>query len=68
MQIEPWSAVDPRTRHGGGVLPADFGAAAPHSSLAFMFWGDGSSSSRWVHTAISWRVFRAKFDNTAQHY
>jgi len=45
-------------------------AAAPHSSLAFMFWGAGLFvfPLMLVYTAISLLVFRGKVENTAQHY
>jgi cytochrome d ubiquinol oxidase subunit II len=44
-------------------------AAAPHSSLAFMFWGAGLFvfPLMLVYTAISLRVFRGKADHTAQY-
>ena len=45
-------------------------AAAPHSSLAFMFWGAGLFvfPLMLVYTAISLRVFRGKVGPTAGHY
>jgi len=45
-------------------------AAAPHSSLAFMFWGAGVIvfPLMLLYTAISYRVFRGKVDTTSQHY
>jgi cytochrome bd ubiquinol oxidase subunit II len=45
-------------------------AAAPHSSLAFMFWGEGLFvfPLMLLYTVISWSVFRGKVDSTAQHY
>ena len=45
-------------------------AAAPHSSLAFMFWGEGLFvfPLMLVYTAISWSVFRGKVDSAARHY
>ncbi len=45
-------------------------AAAPPSSLAFMFWGEGLFvfPLMLLYTAISWSVFRGKVDSTAQHY
>ncbi|HUK07227.1 MAG TPA: cytochrome d ubiquinol oxidase subunit II [Stellaceae bacterium] len=45
-------------------------AAAPHSSLTFMFWGAGLFvfPLMLVYTAISLRVFRGKADSTAHHY
>src|SRR6202047_1976586 len=45
-------------------------AAAPHSSLAFMFWGEGIFvfPLMLIYTAISYRVFRGKVRSTEQHY
>jgi len=45
-------------------------AAAPHSSLAFMFWGEGLFifPLMLLYTAISYRVFRGKVGTTASHY
>ena len=45
-------------------------AAAPHSSLAFMFWGEGLFvfPLMLLYTAISYRVFRGKVKSTAGHY
>src|ERR1700731_2823670 len=45
-------------------------AAAPHSSLAFMFWGEGLFVFRLmlVYTAVSYTVFRGKVRPTANHY
>ncbi len=45
-------------------------AAAPHSSLAFMFWGEGLFvfPLMLVYTAISLRVFRGKVRSTEGHY
>ncbi|HTW53698.1 MAG TPA: cytochrome d ubiquinol oxidase subunit II [Stellaceae bacterium] len=45
-------------------------AAAPHSSLAFMFWGAGIIvfPLMLVYTAISLAVFRGKVKPTAGHY
>jgi cytochrome bd ubiquinol oxidase subunit II len=45
-------------------------AAAPHSSLAFMFWGEGIFifPLMLIYTAISYRVFRGKVGNPAAHY
>ena len=45
-------------------------AAAPHSSLAFMFWGEGLFvfPLMLVYTAISLRVFRGKVTSAAAHY
>jgi cytochrome bd ubiquinol oxidase subunit II len=44
-------------------------AAAPHSSLAFMFWGEGLFvfPLMLVYTAISLSVFRGKVRATADH-
>jgi cytochrome d ubiquinol oxidase subunit II len=45
-------------------------AASPHSSLAFMFWGEGLFvfPLMLVYTAISFSVFRGKISATAEHY
>ena len=45
-------------------------AAAPHSSLAFMFWGEGLFvfPLMLLYTAISLRVFRGKVRSTEGHY
>jgi cytochrome bd ubiquinol oxidase subunit II len=45
-------------------------AAAPHSSLAFMFWGAGLFvfPLMLLYTAIGLGVFRGKVDSTSQHY
>ena len=44
-------------------------AAAPHSSLAFMFWGGlFVFPLMLLYTAISLSVFRGKVDGTAAHY
>jgi cytochrome d ubiquinol oxidase subunit II len=45
-------------------------AAAPHSSLAFMFWGAGLFvlPLMLIYTAISYRVFRGKVRPMADHY
>jgi len=45
-------------------------AAAPHSSLAFMFWGAGLFifPLMLLYTAISYTVFRGKLRSTADHY
>ena len=45
-------------------------AAAPHSSLAFMFWGEGLFvfPLMLLYTAISYRVFRGKVASTPGHY
>jgi cytochrome d ubiquinol oxidase subunit II len=44
-------------------------AAAPHSSLAFMFWGEGLFvfPLMLIYTAISYHVFRGKVGPAAQH-
>jgi cytochrome bd ubiquinol oxidase subunit II len=45
-------------------------AAAPHSSLSFMFWGEGIFifPLMLIYTAISYTVFRGKVGTTAGHY
>ena len=45
-------------------------AAAPHSSLAFMFWGEGLFvfPLMLLYTAISLRVFRGKVRAATDHY
>jgi cytochrome d ubiquinol oxidase subunit II len=45
-------------------------AAAPHSSLAFMFWGEGLFvfPLMVVYTAIMYTVFKGKVRPTAGHY
>ena len=45
-------------------------AAAPHSSLAFMFWGEGLFvfPLMLLYTAISYTVFRGKVRPTTNHY
>jgi cytochrome d ubiquinol oxidase subunit II len=45
-------------------------AAAPHSSLAFMFWGEGLFvfPLMLIYTAVSYRVFRGKVRPTTGHY
>jgi cytochrome d ubiquinol oxidase subunit II len=45
-------------------------AAAPHSSLAFMFWGEGLFvfPLMLLYTVISYSVFRGKAKTTAGHY
>jgi cytochrome bd ubiquinol oxidase subunit II len=45
-------------------------AAAPHSSLAFMFWGEGLFvfPLMLVYTAVSYTVFRGKVGTTSGHY
>jgi cytochrome d ubiquinol oxidase subunit II len=44
-------------------------AAAPHSSLAFMFWGEGIFifPLMLIYTAINYRVFRGKVRTTSEH-
>jgi cytochrome d ubiquinol oxidase subunit II len=45
-------------------------AAAPHSSLAFMFWGEGLFvfPLMLLYSVISYTVFRGKIRTTADHY
>ena len=45
-------------------------AAAPHSSLAFMFWGEGLFvfPLMLLYTAISYTVFRGKLNSSKMHY
>ena len=45
-------------------------AAAPHSTLAFMFWGEGLLvfPLMLLYTAISYRVFKGKVTSTSGHY
>jgi len=45
-------------------------AAAPHSSLAFMFWGEGLFvfPLMLLYTAISYSVFRGKVGSASSHY
>jgi cytochrome bd ubiquinol oxidase subunit II len=45
-------------------------AAAPHSSLAFMFWGEGLFvfPLMLIYTVVSYSVFRGKVRPTAEHY
>jgi cytochrome bd ubiquinol oxidase subunit II len=45
-------------------------AAAPHSSLAFMFWGEGLFvfPLMLIYTAISYAVFRGKVRGEESHY
>jgi cytochrome d ubiquinol oxidase subunit II len=45
-------------------------AAAPHTSLAFMFWGEGLFvlPLMLVYTAVSYRVFRGKVRSTLDDY
>jgi len=44
-------------------------AAAPHSSLAFMFWGEGLFvfPLMLLYVAIGYRVFRGKVESTSAH-
>ena len=45
-------------------------AAAPYSSLAFMFWGEGLFvfPLMLLYTAISYTVFRGKLNSSKIHY
>jgi cytochrome bd ubiquinol oxidase subunit II len=45
-------------------------AAAPHASLAFMFWGEGLFvfPLMLIYAAVSYRVFRGKVASTSHHY
>jgi cytochrome bd ubiquinol oxidase subunit II len=45
-------------------------AAAPHSSLAFMFWGAGLFifPLMLIYTVISYRIFRGKVRTSVEHY
>jgi cytochrome d ubiquinol oxidase subunit II len=45
-------------------------AAAPHSSLAFMFWGEGLFvfPLMLAYVAVGFRIFRGKFGSAAGHY
>jgi len=45
-------------------------AAAPHSSLAFMFWGEGLFvfPLMLIYTFVSYGVFRGKVAGTPDHY
>jgi len=45
-------------------------AAAPHSSLAFMFWGEGLFvfPLMLLYTLISYSVFRGKVASEPEHY
>jgi cytochrome d ubiquinol oxidase subunit II len=45
-------------------------AASPHSSLAFMFWGEGLFvyPLMLIYTVYSYHVFRGKVDLTSGHY
>jgi cytochrome d ubiquinol oxidase subunit II len=44
--------------------------AAPHSSLAFMFWGEGLFvfPLMLLYTVISYIVFRGKLKSSEMHY
>src|SRR5467141_3802690 len=44
--------------------------AAPHSSLAFMFWGEGLFvfPLMLIYTVVSYRVFKGKVGTTTGHY
>ena len=55
---------------GNPVLVTVDEAAAPHSSLAFMFWGAGVFifPLMLLYTVISYAVFRGKVKPTAAHY
>ena len=46
------------------------GAASPHASLAFMFWGEGLFvyPLMLIYTAYSYHIFRGKIDLTSGHY
>jgi cytochrome d ubiquinol oxidase subunit II len=50
--------------------PAHTFAAAPQSSLAFMFWGEGLFvfPLLLLYTAISYSVFRGKVRSASSHY
>ena len=45
-------------------------AAAPHSSLAFMFWGEGLFvfPLMLIYAAVNYAVFRGKVRSTEEHY
>jgi cytochrome bd ubiquinol oxidase subunit II len=45
-------------------------AAAPHSSLAFMFWGEGLFvfPLMLIYMVVSFAVFKGKVDSTTTHY
>jgi cytochrome d ubiquinol oxidase subunit II len=45
-------------------------AAAPHASLAFMFWGAGLFvyPLMLIYTVCSYTVFRGKVETTSDHY
>ncbi|HVJ54153.1 MAG TPA: cytochrome d ubiquinol oxidase subunit II [Aliidongia sp.] len=44
-------------------------AAAPHASLAFMFWGAGLFvlPLTWIYTLVVYRIFKGKIDPAAQY-
>jgi cytochrome d ubiquinol oxidase subunit II len=46
------------------------GTAAPHASLAFMFWGEGLFvfPLMLIYVATGFRVFRGKFEQASGHY
>jgi cytochrome bd ubiquinol oxidase subunit II len=52
-----------------GVITIDE-AAAPHSSLAFMFWGEGLFvfPLMLIYTIVSYSVFRGKIKPASEHY
>ena len=52
------------------VRDHDRRSAAPHSSLAFMFWGEGLFvfPLMLVYAAVSYSVFRGKIRPMAEHY
>jgi cytochrome d ubiquinol oxidase subunit II len=45
-------------------------AAAPHASLAFMFWGEGLFvfPLMLLYVAVGYRVFRGKVASATDHY
>jgi cytochrome d ubiquinol oxidase subunit II len=45
-------------------------AAAPHASLAFMFWGEGLFvfPLMLVYAAVNYAVFRGKIRSSDEHY
>ena len=45
-------------------------AAAPHSSLAFMFWGEGLFvfPLMLIYVAVNYAVFRGKIRSSDEHY
>jgi cytochrome bd-type quinol oxidase subunit 2 len=59
----------PRTASRAGHLVADE-AAAPQSSLAFMFWGEGLFvfALMLLYTIISYSIFRGKVASLPHHY